>query len=108
MKMFLHAFCAPGIKKMSSPIKSLKDRTKRLIDLEPYNTIRIKLVIGKARHEINLMVSDEMKNLDDIGIQIMMKEGKIIIKRLRNDLSESEMNELEIEIHTEIEILKSE
>ena len=93
---------------MSSPIKSLKDRTKRLIDLEPYNTIRIKLVIGKARHEINLMVSDEMKNLDDIGIQIMMKEGKIIIKRLRNDLSEFEMNELEIEIHTEIEILKSE
>ena len=54
------------------------------------------------------MVSDEMKNLDDIGIQIMMKEGKIIIKRLRNDLSEFEMNELEIEIHTEIEILKSE
>ena len=93
---------------MSSPIKSLKDRTKRLIDLEPYNTIRIKLVIGKARHEINLMVSDEMKNLDDTGIQIMMKEGKIIIKRLRNDLSEFEMNELEIEIHTEIEILKSE
>ena len=93
---------------MSSPIKSLKDRTKRLIDLEPYNTIRIKLVIGKARHEINLMVSDEMKNLDDIGIQLMMKEGKIIIKRLRNDLSEFEMNELEIEIHTEIEILKSE
>ena len=93
---------------MSSPIKSLKDRTKRLIDLEPYNTIRIKLVIGKARHETNLMVSDEMKNLDDIGIQIMMKEGKIIIKRLRNDLSEFEMNELEIEIHTEIEILKSE
>ena len=93
---------------MSSPIKSLKDRTKRLIDLEPYSTIRIKLVIGKARHEINLMVSDEMKNLDDIGIQIMMKEGKIIIKRLRNDLSEFEMNELEIEIHTEIEILKSE
>ena len=93
---------------MSSPIKSLKDRTKRLIDLEPYNTIRIKLVIGKARHEINLMVSDEMKNLDDIGIQIMMKEGKIIIKRLRNNLSEFEMNELEIEIHTEIEILKSE
>ena len=54
------------------------------------------------------MVSGEMKNLDDIGIQIMMKEGKIIIKRLRNDLSEFEMNELEIEIHTEIEILKSE
>ena len=93
-------------KKRVKPNKILKERTKRLIDLESYNTIRIKLVIYKAIDEIYLIVSDEMKNLDDIETQIMIKDGKIILKRLWNDLSEFEMTKLEKEINAEIEISK--
>ena len=37
-----------------------------------------------------------MKNLDVVEMKIMMQEGKIIIRTLWNDLSEFEMNELEI------------
>ena len=93
---------------MLSPIKTLKERFERLINLEPYNTIRMKLMLDKAIDELNLIVADEMKNLDDIETKIIMQEGKIIIKRFWNDLSEFEMNELETEINTEIEILKNE
>ena len=68
----------------------------------------MKLVIDKAIDEINLLIADEVKNLDDIGMKIMMKEGKMIIKRLRNDSDEFEMNGLEIKINAEIEILRNE
>ena len=49
-----------------------------------------------------------MKNLNDIETKIVMKEGKIMIMRLWNDLSEFEMNELGIEINGEIKILENE
>ena len=38
----------------------------------------------------------------------MIKDGKIILKRLWNDLSEFEMTKLEKEINAEIEISKKE
>ena len=68
----------------------------------------MKLIIDKAIDEINLTIADEMKNRDDIGMKIMMKVGKMIIKRLRNDSDEFEMNGLEIQINAEIEILRNE
>ena len=68
----------------------------------------MKLIIDNATDEINLMITDDMKNLDDIEMEIMMKERKIIKKRLWNDLDEFEINELEIKINAEIEILKNE
>ena len=90
---------------MSSTTKILKDRIQRLINLAPYHTIRIKLILNKAKDEIHLIITDEIKNLDDIKMKIMMQEGKIRIKRLWNNLSEFEMNALEIKINNEIEIL---
>ena len=107
-KNIITRFLCTTHKKSVKPNKILKERTKRLIDLEPFNTIRIKLVIYKAIDEIYLIVSDEMKNLDDIETQIMIKDGKIILKRLWNDLSEFEMTKLEKEINAEIEISKKE
>ena len=93
---------------MSSPTKILKKSIERLINLAPYNTIRMKLILDKAIDETNLIITDEMKNLDYIEMKIMMQEGKIRIKRLWNDLSKFEINALEIEINNEIEILKNE
>ena len=73
---------------MSSTTKILKDGIQRLINLAPYHTIRIKLILNKAKDEIHLIITDEIKNLDDIKMKIMMQEGKIRIKRLWNNLSE--------------------
>ena len=76
---------------MSVPIKILNKGVERLIHLEPYNNIKTKLIIDHAIDETNLMIADEMKNLDETE----MKEGKVIIKRLWNDLDEIEINALE-------------
>ena len=54
------------------------------------------------------MIADEMKNLDDTEMKVMMKEGKIITKRLWNDLDEFEINALQIKINAEIKTLKNE
>lgn len=56
---------------MSNPVKG---KIERLIDLEPFNIIRMKLIKEKVIDEINLMIEDEMKNLHDIETKIMMKE----------------------------------
>ena len=56
---------------MSNPVK---EKIERLIDLEPFNIIRMKLIKEKVIDEINLMIEDEMKNLHDIETKIMMKE----------------------------------
>ena len=56
---------------MSNPVK---EKIERLIDLEPFNIIRMKLIEEKVIDEINLMIEDEMKNLHDIETKIMMKE----------------------------------
>ena len=71
----------PHIKKMPNLIKILKERIERLINLEPINIIRMKLIINRAIEEINLM-KDEMKNLDDIETKIMIRERWMTVKRL--------------------------
>ena len=93
---------------MSNPTKILKERIERLIDLVPYNTIRMKLILNKAIDEINLIIADEMKNLDDIEMKIMMQKGKIRLEIMKNSLDEFEMNASEIKINAETEILKNE
>ena len=93
---------------MSSPTKILKERMERLINLAPYNTIRIKLILDKVIDEIDLIIADEIKNLDDIEMKIMMQEGKIRHERMKNCLDEIEMNALETKINNDIEILKDE
>ena len=90
---------------MSSPIKIIKEK---LINLAPYNTIRKKLILDKAIDEINFIIADEMKNLDDIETKAMMQEGKIRLERIKNSLDELEMNASEIKINNEIEYLKNE
>ena len=91
---------------MSSPTKILKERIERLIYLALYNTIRMNLILDKAIDEINSVIADEMKNLEDIEMKIMIQEGKIRLERIKNSLDEFEMNALEIKINNEIEILK--
>ena len=93
---------------MSNPTEILKERIERLIDLVPYNTIRMKLILNKAIDEINLIIADEMKNLDDIEMKIMMQKGKIRLEIMKNSLDEFEMNASEIKINAETEILKNE
>ena len=43
---------------MSSPTKILKERFERLIKLETYNSIIIKLILEKEIDEINLIIAD--------------------------------------------------
>ena len=93
---------------MSSPTKIVKERFEKLTNLATYNAIRMKLIFDKAIYETNSIIADEMKNLDDIEMKIMMQEVKIRTKRLWNDLSEFEMNALEIQINAETDIFKNE
>ena len=46
----------------------------------------MKLILGSAIGELNLMIEDEIKNLDDIEIKIMMQEGNIRLERVNNSL----------------------
>ena len=95
---------------MSNPTKSLKERIERLIDLKPYHTMKMKLILDNGIGELNLMIADEMKNLDGIEIKIMMQEGKIRLGRTKNRRIKFrfKMNALEMKINVEIEILKNE
>ena len=68
----------------------------------------MKLIIDKAVNEINLMIENEMKILDDIETKIMMEKRKIIIKRLLKNVDEFKINKLETKGNAEIEILKDE
>ena len=79
---------------MSSPIKILKGRIESLIDLEPYNTVRIKLIIDKAIDELNLMLTNEITIFNDIRTEILIIKEKLNPERLKDFLDESEMNPL--------------
>ena len=84
---------------MPNLAKSPKEKIERLLDLKPYNTIRLKLVLDNTIAELSLIRAGEMKNLDYIEIKIMMQEGKIRLEKIKNSLDEFEMNALEIEIN---------
>ena len=103
----MHYFCTPyTYKKISNPTKRLKERIERLIDLKPYNTVRMKLILDNAIGVLNLVIADRMKNLDDIEMNIMMQEGEIKLERIKKSLDELEMNVVKIKINDKIEILK--
>ena len=68
----------------------------------------MKLITERAIDEINLIIKDEMKNLDDIETKIMKEEREITINRLWKNLNEFKMHELEIKLNTEIKTLKDE
>ena len=42
---------------MSSPTKNSKEKIERLTDLEPYNTVKINLLLDKTLDELNLMIT---------------------------------------------------
>ena len=65
----------------------------------------MKLIIDKAIDEIKLMIEDEMKNIDDIETKTMVKEKRVVMKRLWKSLQEFEMNESKIKTNFEKEIL---
>ena len=65
----------------------------------------MKLIIDKAIDKIKLMIEDEMKNIDDIETKTMVKEKRVVMKRLWKSLQEFEMNESEIKTNFEKEIL---
>ena len=68
---------------MSNLKKNLNEEIEEIIDLEPFNIIRLKLVIKRATDEINLTIKEEMKNLDDVETKTMMEVRKITIKELK-------------------------
>ena len=80
---------------------------QRLMKLALYNTISMKLILGKTIDEINSIIADEMKNLDAIKMKIIMQEGKKRLERIKNSSDEFGMNALEVKINKEIEILKN-
>ena len=45
----------------------------------------MKLISDNAIDELNVMIADEMKNLDDIEMKIMMEEGKIRLERNKDE-----------------------
>ena len=92
---------------MSSPVKSLKKKIERLIDLERYNTVRIKLIKDKAIDELNLMLTNEITIFNDIRTEILIIKEKINPERLKDFLDESEMNAVEIKLNAVIEILEN-
>ena len=65
----------------------------------------MELIIDKAIDKIKLMIEDEMKNIDDIETKTMVKEKRMVMKRLWKSLQEFEMNESEIKTNFEKEIL---
>ena len=68
----------------------------------------MKLILDSVIDELNVMMADEMKNLDDIEMKIMMQEENIRLEKIKlNSIDELEMNTLEIKINPEIEILKN-
>ena len=68
----------------------------------------MKLILDKAIQEMNLIIANEMKNLDDIEIKIMMQERKVRFERIKNSLEEFELNALKIKINAEMEAIKNE
>ena len=90
---------------MTKLTKILKERIEGLIDLEPYNIIRMRLILDNAIGGLNLMIADEMKNLDNIKMKVIMQEGRIRLERIKNSLDEFEINALQIKIKAETEIL---
>ena len=68
----------------------------------------MKLILDSVIDELNVMMADEMKNLDDIEMKIMMQEENIRLEKIKlNSIDELEMNTLEIKVNPEIEILKN-
>ena len=93
---------------MSRPtITSLKEKTERLIDVEPYNTVRINLILGKALDELNLVITNETTIFNNIRKEILNYREKLNPKRLKDVLDKSEMNALEIKLNAVIEILEN-
>ena len=54
---------------MWNTTKILKERIERLVNLATYNVIRMKLILDKAIDEINSIIADEIKDLDDIEMK---------------------------------------
>ena len=57
---------------MSNPMKRLKERIERLIQLKLYNINRINLVLSNTIGELNLMIAHAMSILNGIGIEILI------------------------------------
>ena len=66
--------------------KNIKESMERLIDLKPYNIIRMKIILDNPINQLNLMKVDEKKNVDDMEIKIMMQEGKIRLERIKKNI----------------------
>ena len=68
----------------------------------------MKLIIEVAIDEINPIIKDEIKNLEDIETKIMIEERWVAIWKLWKNLEGFKINKLEIKLNAEIKILKDE
>ena len=92
---------------MSTPIKRLKEKIERLIDLESYNTIRINLILNKGLDELNLIIANETATLKDIRTEILIIRERINSEKLKDFLDAFEIKALEIKLNAAIEILEN-
>ena len=60
----------------------------------------------KELEQLEIIRIDEVKNLEEIEMEIVILKGKLIIERKKNDLEEYEMEQLEVEVKAETELLK--
>ena len=62
--------------------------------------------ITTALEELEIIKTNEIKNLKEIATEILMLKGKLNIKRIWNNLAEFETKEFVAKLNAEIEILK--
>lgn len=62
--------------------------------------------ITTALEELEIIKTNEIKNLKEIATEILMLKGKLNIKRIWNNFAEFETKEFVAKLNAEIEILK--
>ena len=98
---------------MSNLTENQKEKAETIMESELLEHKIKRIKIGKIREimrkeleQLEIIRTDEEKNLEEIEMEIVILKGKLIIERKKNDLEEFEMKQLEVEVKAETELLK--
>lgn len=98
---------------MSNLMENQKEKAETIMESELLGHKIKRIKIGKIRQimrkeleQLEIIRIDEVKNLEEIEMEIVILKGKLIIERKKNDLEEYEMEQLEVEVKAETELLK--
>lgn len=98
---------------MSNLTENQKEKAETIMESELLEHKIMRIKIGKIREimrkeleQLEIIRTDEEKNLEEIEMEIVILKGKLIIERKKNDLEEFEMKQLEVEVKAETELLK--